>query len=67
VKKADQWFMPAFVMEVTGADITYSPVHTAARKKGKGLALRFPRFLRWRNDKNAEQATTAKEVLRMKK
>ncbi len=67
VMRADQWFKPVFVMEVTGAEITYSPIHTAARKKGKGLALRFPRFLRWRNDKKAEQATTAKEILRMKK
>jgi DNA ligase-1 len=62
--KADVWFEPALVMEVTGAQLTVSPVHAVARKRVKkgGLALRFPRFLRWRDDKNAEQATTADEI-----
>jgi len=66
IMKPDQWFRPVFVMEVAGAEITTSPVHTASYKNKKGLALRFPRFKRWRNDKKAEQATTAKEVERMK-
>ncbi len=65
--KPDQWFKPAFVMEVTGAEITSSPIHTAAAKEKKGLALRFPRFVRWREDKSPEEATTAKEVLGMLK
>jgi DNA ligase-1 len=30
-------------------------------KKG-GLALRFPRSLRWRPDKSPEQATTVEEI-----
>jgi len=52
----DAWFDPRFVVEVTGAEITKSPNHTA------GYALRFPRFLRWR-EKKPEQATTLKEIL----
>lgn len=62
--KADVWFEPALVMEVTGAQLTVSPVHTVAKDKVKkgGLALRFPRFLRWRDDKGPEQATTAQEI-----
>ena len=69
--KVDVWFEPKIVMEVSGAEITVSPVHTAARDKiekalpaGRqgGLALRFPRFLRWRDDKSAENATTTKEI-----
>ncbi len=62
--KADVWFEPALVMEVTGAQITVSPVHAVAREKVKegGLALRFPRFLHWREDKAPEQATTVQEV-----
>lgn len=51
-------------MEVRGAELTVSPVHTVARenlKKG-GLALRFPRFVRWRDDKSPEQATTVHEL-----
>ena len=65
--KADVWFKPALVMEVTGAQLTVSPVHAVAKqlvKKG-GLALRFPRFLRWRDDKRVEQATTTKEIYQL--
>jgi len=68
----DYWVEPKLVMEVIGAELTLSPVHTAARdlvkqKLGKeaGIAIRFPRFLRWRTDKNPEDATTPKELLEM--
>lgn len=54
----DVWIEPRYVMEVSGAEITKSPNHTL------GYALRFPRFLRWR-EKKPEQATTAREILKM--
>jgi DNA ligase-1 len=54
----DVWFDPRVVVEVTGAELTKSPNHTA------GYALRFPRFLRWR-EKTPEEATTKKEILKM--
>ncbi len=58
------WFTPALVVEVLGLEITESPVHTCnwdpARRRG--LALRFPRFVRWRDEKSPEQATTTAEV-----
>lgn len=57
----DVWFEPRIVVEVLGAEITKSPFHTCA----SGLALRFPRFIRFREDKKAEQATTNKEVEQM--
>jgi len=60
--KPDIWFEPKIVVEVTGAEITRSPLHSCAEKNGVGLALRFPRLLRFRNDKKAEQATTTKEI-----
>ncbi|MGZ3559030.1 MAG: ATP-dependent DNA ligase [Thermodesulfobacteriota bacterium] len=62
--KMDVWFEPARVMEVAGAEITTSPVHSVARERIRkgGLALRFPRFLRWREDKTPEQATTVQEI-----
>lgn len=63
----DVWFTPAIVVEVGGAEITRSPNHTCAQERGKGLALRFPRFLRYRTEKKPEQATTSKEILRMTK
>ena len=63
----DVWFEPAVVLEVTGAEITKSPNHTCGQENGQGLALRFPRFLRYRPEKSAEQATTTKEILKMAK
>jgi DNA ligase-1 len=41
--------------------VTLSPVSTAAQglvSEGKGLSLRFPRFVRVREDKSVEQAST---------
>ncbi len=54
----DVWFSPEIVVEVKGAEITKSPAHTT----GEGLALRFPRFIKYRKDKSPEQATTIKEI-----
>jgi DNA ligase-1 len=56
------------VAEVLGDEITLSPMATAAMgaiKEGAGLSLRFPRFMRWRDDKSPEDATTVKELLEM--
>src|SRR6059036_2721435 len=65
----DVWFEPTTVLEVRGAELTVSPVHTAAWgaiRPGAGLAVRFPRFTgRWRDDKGPGDATTTKELLEM--
>jgi len=65
----DVWFEPTSVLEVRGAEITVSPIHTCAwgvLRPGAGLAIRFPRFTgRWREDKGPEDATTAKELVEM--
>jgi DNA ligase-1 len=67
--EADVWFEPAAVIEVLGAEITLSPIHTCAMdsvRKGSGLAIRFPRFTRnYRLDKAAEDATTENEIVEM--
>jgi len=65
---AEVWFEPVVVMEVLGDEITLSPMHTAAFDEirgGSGLAIRFPRFTRWRDDKSAEEATTVQEIADM--
>lgn len=66
---ADHWIYPEVVMEIVGAEITLSPIHTCGFEKiekGSGLALRFPRFSgRWREDKKPEDATSTQEVLEM--
>ena len=65
----DVWFVPNFVLEVLGAEITLSPNHTCAYgqiKECAGLAIRFPRFTgNWRDDRGPEDATTTEEMIRM--
>jgi len=69
--EADVWFVPAVVLEIIGAEITLSPLHTCALGKieaESGLAIRFPRFTgRYRFDKKPEQATTEAELIEMYK
>jgi DNA ligase-1 len=67
--EADVWFEPVVVLEILGAEITLSPIHTSAIdsiRKGSGLAVRFPRFTgNYRLDKAAEDATTSAEIVEM--
>ncbi len=58
----DFWVHPKYVVEVAYDNITRSPTHTCAREEGKGLALRFPRMVRIRDDKGPFNSTTSKEV-----
>lgn len=55
----DVWVSPGLVVEIAADNITKSPTHTG------GLALRFPRLVRFRDDKSPAQATTLKEVKSM--
>lgn len=55
----DVWLTPKIVVEIKADEITKSPTHTA------GLALRFPRLEKFRDDKNPQEITTLKEVEKM--
>ena len=64
--EADVWVPPTKVYEIQGADLSTSPIHTCAMdeiKEGAGIAIRFPRFIRYREDKGAEIATTTSELI----
>ena len=75
--ECDVWISPKIVVEIKADEITRSPVHTAGRKlkaskSGSayevdvaGYALRFPRLVRFREDKTQEEATTLKELHKM--
>lgn len=63
----DELYEPKVVIEIMGAEITRSPGHTAGEENGRGLALRFPRFLRIREDKGPDEVTTVEEIKSMRK
>jgi len=63
----DIFIEPVVVIEVLGTEITESPGHTAGEEKGKiGFALRFPRFLRIRYDKELHDVTTVRDIWNLK-
>lgn len=58
----DVWFEPQEVWEIAFADITLSPTYAAAIglvSDERGLSLRFPRFLKVREDKSIDEASTS--------
>lgn len=56
----DVWCSPELVVEVAADELTTSPIHSA------GQALRFPRFIKFRDDKKWDEATTLEELKSIK-
>ncbi len=52
----DVWSIPSLIVEVTADSISKSTKHSL------GLSLRFPRFLKIREDKGVREATTLEEL-----
>src|SRR5260370_29900285 len=54
-QEPDVWFETGLVLQMLSAELTPSPIYTAAwgqTKEDRGLSMRFPRFTgRWRADK----------------
>jgi DNA ligase-1 len=68
ILEAEVWFVPNVVLEILGDEITLSPIHTCAfgrLREESGLAIRFPRFQRLREDKAPKDTTTADEIVDM--
>jgi DNA ligase 1 len=73
----DVWVKPSAVVEIKADEITRSAVHTAGRIMKKtstgnamevdepGYALRFPRLVRFREDRKPEDATSLHELKQM--
>lgn len=57
----DVWIEPKIVVELAGDDLTKSSTH------GAGVAVRFPRLVRIRDDKSPEDATSVSEITDMYK
>ena len=54
--EADVWVRPKLVVEIAADEITKSPTHSA------GVALRFPRLVKFRDDKDMTGVTTVAEI-----
>jgi len=55
----DYWVEPKVVVEIAADELTKSPRHTS------GMALRFPRLVKFREDKSLKQITTKKEIIKL--
>lgn len=63
--RPDVWFEPQEVWEMAFADVTKSPTYLAAIglvDEDRGLSMRFPRFLKIREDKGIDEASTADDL-----
>lgn len=62
----DVWVYPEIVCEVLADELTMSPIHTAGKTEEQlGIALRFPRFIKYRTDKSANETTSIVELFEM--
>ncbi|ETO18604.1 hypothetical protein RFI_18662 [Reticulomyxa filosa] len=62
------WFQPKVIYEIKCADLTISPIHHCGMglvHPSKGISVRFPRFVRQREDKTVDQTTTSDQVVEM--
>ena len=62
----DVWLSPELVCQVWADELSLSPRHSAGKtEKVIGFSLRFPRFMKLREDKGPYEATTVSEISRL--
>lgn len=70
-RNPDVWLTPTEVWEIKATQLTTSLAYLCGSEllgngdSGKGLALRFPRFVRLRPDKTPRQATDSEQVVEL--
>jgi DNA ligase-1 len=62
--KVDRWLAQKHVFEVRDPEIAQSPMHTSnlTEEEIRGLALRFPRFGRWKPEKTPKRQPLYKRL-----
>ena len=66
-EEPDIWFEPEVVCEIIGDEVTISEKFEAGKslESNTGYSIRFPVFLRFRDDKSPEQITTVDEIKKL--
>ena len=62
----DVWVVPRYVLELQADEVTRSQMHAAGKTDGQpGYALRFPRIVKERPDREPEDATSVSEIIKL--
>ena len=61
----DKWINSEYVWEIKCAELSLSPIYDAGKTilKKKSISLRFPRFIKVRDDKNIEDSTNSQNIV----
>jgi DNA ligase-1 len=66
VLQPDVWVVPRIVLELQADEVSRSQMHAAGKvENGPGYALRFPRIVRERTDREPEDATSVDEIIKL--
>ncbi|MBF6613998.1 MAG: ATP-dependent DNA ligase [Chloroflexi bacterium] len=62
----DNWVVPRYVIELQADEVSRSQMHPAGNSAGSpGYALRFPRIVKERSDREPQDATSVAEIIEL--